>query len=196
MDRVGQLEHAVSAALRFCTQHASGGLAGLARRHCPCPCPAREEACVVTGNKLRRVPGEYSAPPWPLARWQREQDEISWSLTDGDARRLLCTTRILQQQSWDRTRRPLSVHGANAPLMARSGKDQGPGPWPLALALSLPARARRQTGRYIPVPAGGSKELARSPFRRGGCTDAIMRPRTTTLRKRRPAASRREIEKR
>ena len=46
--------------------HAARQRAGrLARHHCPCP--AREEACVVTGNKLRRVPGEYSAPPWPLA---------------------------------------------------------------------------------------------------------------------------------
>lgn len=61
----------------------------------------------------------------------------------------------------------------------------------LALALSLAARAHRQ-GRYI--PAGGSKErAARSPFWRGGCTDAIMRPRTTATRKRRPAANRREI---
>jgi len=53
-------------------------------------------------------------------------------------------------------------------------------------------RSRRQ-GRYTihpgPCSRWHSKERARSPFRRGGCTDAIMRPRTTTPRKRSAAAS-------
>lgn len=106
--------------------------------------------------------GEHSAPPWPLAAAR------DFPAPDAVQRRLLCTARFLQKQSW--------------------GTRGGSG---LALALSLAARAHRQ-GRYI--PAGGSKErAARSPFWRGGCTDAIMRPRTTATRKRRPAANRREI---
>lgn len=142
----------------------------------------------MTGE-LRRVPGEYSASP----------PEICRRLIDGDPRRprlllrvLLCTTRIPQQQSWERTRRPLSVHAANARAADGSQQEQrpgrqGPSPWPLALSLGGKADTFR-------VLADGSKEGARSPFRRGGCTDTIMRPRTTTLRKRsRPAASRREI---
>jgi hypothetical protein len=79
---------------------------------------------------------------------------------------------------------------------SRSRRRRTRGGSGLALALSLAARAHRAQARQI-HPGGlqaAAKKVrrARSPFRRGGCTDAIMRPRTTATRKRRPAANRRE----
>jgi hypothetical protein len=93
-----------------------------------------------------------------------------------------------------RSRGKRAADGSQSQSQAQAqAQDQGrqrPGPGALPRGSGAQARQIHPGGLQAAAKKG---RRARSQFRRGGCTDAIMRPRTTATRKSRPAANRREI---
>ena len=143
---------------------------------------ARKQACVVTGGKLRRVPGEYSAPPSLAVPWRQ-----------GAGRDFLAPDRRGRA-------RPAAVHYQNSTATIMGSYKEAA---VRSRGKRWLAQAQEQDERPVLSPAlalslAGKARAARSPSRRGCCTDAIMRVahhHATQAQRSRPPERERERER-